>query len=120
MQAHAMHLSNLKHLMEIQNISKEKNNGADLLDRTDKHSLFESQQMLMETAVHSSDLSVPTRPSFDLQKQFTYLLFEEFFHQGDCERAAHLEVSYLCDRKTTNIAGAQPGFIQYIVQPLWR
>jgi cAMP-specific phosphodiesterase 4/calcium/calmodulin-dependent 3',5'-cyclic nucleotide phosphodiesterase len=30
-----------------------------------------------------------------------------------------LPVSMLCDRKSTNVAGAQPGFIGYVTMPLF-
>jgi len=30
-----------------------------------------------------------------------------------------LPVSMLCDRKSTNVAGAQPGFINYVTMPLF-
>ena len=30
-----------------------------------------------------------------------------------------LPISMLCDRKTTNVAGAQPGFISYVTMPLF-
>lgn len=33
----------------------------------------------MEIALHASDLSVPCRPDFALVRQWTYLLFDEFF-----------------------------------------
>ena len=43
----------------------------------------------------------------------------EFFMQGDFEKDKGLPISMLMDRKTTNIAKAQKGFIEVLVQPLW-
>ena len=68
--------------------------------------------------MHSSDVSVPCR-DFKIVKKWTYLLFEEFFLQGDEEKAKSLQVSFLCDRDTTNVAKSQPGFISFIVLPLF-
>ena len=36
------------------------------------------------------------------------------------EKQQSLEVSMLCDRDTTQIAGGQPGFIQYVVMPIFK
>lgn len=46
-------------------------------------------------------------------------MFEEFFEQGDLEKQMELPVSMLCDRKSTNVAGAQNGFINYVTMPLF-
>ena len=35
------------------------------------------------------------------------------------EKAQGLEVSMMCDRTTTNIAGGQAGFIQFVVLPIF-
>jgi len=47
------------------------------------------------------------------------LLFEEFFHQGDLEKDQGMTVSFLCDRETTQIAQSQPGFVNFILAPLF-
>lgn len=52
--------------------------------------------------------------------KWTYLLFEEFFEQGDMEKEAGLPVSMLCDRDNTNVRGSQPGFIDFVVMPLYQ
>ena len=36
------------------------------------------------------------------------------------EKAQNLEVSMLCDRETTRIAGGQSGFIQFVVMPIFQ
>ena len=53
-------------------------------------------------------------------KEWTYLLFEEFFVQGDNEKQQQLPISMLCDRETTNVAKSQPGFINFVVLPLYQ
>lgn len=35
------------------------------------------------------------------------------------EKAQGLEISMMCDRTTTNIAGGQAGFIQFVVLPIF-
>lgn len=68
--------------------------------------------------IHACDLSTPTR-SFETLKNWTYLLFDEFFVQGDSEKELSLPVSFLCDRETTLICKEQPGFGNFIVLPAW-
>ena len=72
----------------------------------------------MEVSLHTCDVSQQTR-DFEVVKDWTYLLFEEFFQQGDLEKSESLPVSMLCDRDTTNVAGSQPGFIGFVVMPLF-
>ena len=47
------------------------------------------------------------------------MLFEEFFEQGDKEKDQKLPISFLCDRTTTCISASQPGFMNFIVIPLF-
>lgn len=68
---------------------------------------------------HAADISPPTR-AFNTAKHWTYLLFDEFFQQGDQEKFENLQVSFLCDRETTNVAQSQPGFLNFIVIPLFK
>ena len=68
--------------------------------------------------MHSCDISQLTR-KFETVKTWTYLLFEEFFEQGDLEKKAGGPASFLCDRETTIIAKEQPGFANFIVLPTW-
>ena len=69
--------------------------------------------------MHSSDFVTFTR-KFDTLHDWTYLLFEEFFAQGDVEKENGKEISFLCDRITTNVASQQPGFASFIVMPTWK
>jgi hypothetical protein len=56
----------------------------------------------MEVCIHTSDVSQQAR-SFKVVKEWTYLLFEEFFDQGDLEKKESLPISMLCDRASTNV-----------------
>ena len=68
--------------------------------------------------MHACDISQGCR-SFEVVHEWTYLLFDEFFDQGDLEKSMHLPVSMLCDRVSTNVTGSQPGFISYVTLPLF-
>ena len=56
---------------------------------------------------------------FKIAVEWTWLLFEEFFDQGDTEKQQDLPISFLCDRTTTQISSSQPGFLNFIVVPLF-
>jgi hypothetical protein len=78
---------------------------------TDKDSTL---QMLF----HLSDISNPTKP-WEVCRKWTDLLFYEFFIQGDDERKRGLNISYLMDRTSTNVAKSQIGFLDVIISPAY-
>lgn len=49
-----------------------------MIDNSSPAKEFESQQKLIEICLHSADVSNQCRP-FEIAKEWTYLLFEEFF-----------------------------------------
>ena len=68
---------------------------------------------------HMADISNPTKP-FKICRSWTDLLFVEFFMQGDIERLhpqTFPNISQFFDRKTTNIAKSQIGYINFIKLP---
>ncbi|XP_061482033.1 dual specificity calcium/calmodulin-dependent 3',5'-cyclic nucleotide phosphodiesterase 1A-like [Rhineura floridana] len=73
---------------------------------------------IMSMIVHAADISHPSKP-WELHQHWAKALMEEFFKQGDKEAALGLPISSLCDRKTTNIAESQIGFIDVIVKPVF-
>jgi len=73
----------------------------------------------MDFAIHSADISQKARP-FEIDRQWVYLLFDEFFEQGDMEKQQGLPISMLCDRDTTKVAGSQPSFVDFVVMPLFQ
>ena len=75
-----------------------------LIDRSSPAAIEESKQLFSNAIIHACDISTSLR-EFDTSAQWANLLFEEFFNQGDMEKAQDLEVSMLCDRETTKIAG---------------
>ena len=76
------------------------------------------QQIVLETCLHACDVSQQGR-DFKVVHEWTYLLFEEFFDQGDIEKAQNLPISMLCDRANTNVASSQPGFIGFVPLPIF-
>ncbi|MCI4391609.1 hypothetical protein PGIGA_G00136390 [Pangasianodon gigas] len=69
-------------------------------------------------ALKCADICNPCRP-WELSKQWSEKVTEEFFHQGDIEKKHKLEVSPLCDSDTNSIADVQIGFMTYVVEPLF-
>ena len=78
-------------------------------------SLIERQD-LMNTLLHCADISGPGKP-WEIHEKWTLMLMQEFFAQGDREKAMGIPISPLCDRTTTNIPDSQIGFITYITHP---
>ena len=97
---------------------KEGKHAESLIDKSSKVTEFKSQQILLDTVIHAGDMSVALRP-FETVMTWTYLLFDEFFAQGDLEKAQDLTVTFLCDRDTINVTNMQPFFVTNIVMPLF-
>ncbi|KAA0193102.1 Phosphodiesterase [Fasciolopsis buskii] len=66
--------------------------------------------------VHCADIGHPAK-TWNLHEQWTKVLCEEFFRQGDREKELNLPVSPLCDRNTVVVPQSQIGFIDFIVEP---
>lgn len=71
-----------------------------------------SMQLLLKV----TDLSDALKP-FSVCKKWTLKMTDEFFLQGDMERASGLAVSAMCDRSTQSRVAVQKGIIEYIVAP---
>jgi len=74
------------------------------------------KKAIMNWMIHLADISNPTKP-WKICYKWIDLLFVEFFQQGDKEREQGLQISYLMDWHTTNIAKAQGGFIDNLIKP---
>lgn len=77
---------------------------------------FDTQQSILNMVVHTADISNPTK-SLKIYNKWVDLVFDEFFSQGDIEKAKDLPISFNCDRQSVNIPKAQIGFITLIVKP---
>ncbi|XP_068093545.1 high affinity 3',5'-cyclic-AMP phosphodiesterase 7A isoform X2 [Hyperolius riggenbachi] len=77
------------------------------------HRLF-----ILQMALKCADICNPCR-TWELSKQWSEKVTEEFFYQGDVERKCNLDLTPLCDRNISSIANIQSGFITYLVEPLF-
>ena len=123
MKFHSSMITSLKNIANLRKIKDDDDVSAWLLDdneweNIDELKLFKNQQTIMDFAVHSADISQQCRP-FDVVKEWVYLLFEEFFQQGDIEKEMGLPITMLCDRTTVKVSGTQNGFITHVVMPLF-
>ncbi|CAH1962766.1 unnamed protein product [Acanthoscelides obtectus] len=109
MSKHMSLLADLKTMVETKKVA---GSGVLLLDN------YTDRIQVLENLVHCADLSNPTKP-LALYKRWVDLLMEEFFQQGDKERAAKMDISPMCDRHSATVEKTQVGFIDYIVHPLW-
>ncbi|XP_015239867.1 high affinity cAMP-specific 3',5'-cyclic phosphodiesterase 7A isoform X2 [Cyprinodon tularosa] len=72
----------------------------------------------LQMALKCADICNPCRP-WELSKQWSEKVTEEFFQQGDIEKKHKLEVSPLCDREKNTISNIQIGFMTYVAEPLF-
>jgi len=112
---HAKQFTYLKLKIESLSISEGKNTEK-ILDGLDKMGIYSTQQEFLNIVLHSSDISNPTKP-FHIYSQWAERVMEEFWSQGDKEKSLNLPVSFLCDRNTITLPGAQIGFMDGIVSP---
>jgi len=76
--------------------------------------------VLERNIIHMSDIGHPLRPK-DQHKEWSRLLTEEFFAQGDREKALKLQPIQLFDRdRAPSLAKGQLGFLNFVVMPTWK
>ena len=75
--------------------------------------------ILLKTALKISDIGHLTA-TLDVHKKWVSRLEEEFFEQGDCERARGMKVSFLMDRSKPGVSKSQVGFFDIVVFPLFK
>ncbi|KAI9351798.1 high affinity cGMP-specific 3',5'-cyclic phosphodiesterase 9A [Zopfochytrium polystomum] len=90
----------------------------------------EHRLLLLQVVVKCADISnetksqrqffptTPVRPT-DVSEPWVELLLAEFFHQSDTEKSEGLPYAPFMDREKVTKAGAQIGFIQYVMVPLY-
>jgi len=78
----------------------------------------EDVKFLLAVLMHTADISNPAKP-LNLCLQWTELVMEEFFRQGDREAQLGMPVSPFYDREKTSVAQCQMGFINVLVKPLF-
>jgi len=70
-----------------------------------KETITQEKNTILTLAMHACDVSQQGR-KFGVAKEWTYLLFDEFFDQGDLEKKQNLPVTMLCDRVTVNVTAS--------------
>lgn len=90
-----------------------------LLEENQDINKFEIQQDYINFIVHAIDIGHAAKP-FSLELKWADLVTQEFHNQGDIEKSLNLQVSFLCDRKTSNLPASQIGFISGIVLPTFQ
>jgi len=76
--------------------------------------------VLEKNMIHMSDIGHPLRPN-DQHKEWSRRCVEEFFAQGDREKALKLQPIQLFDRdRAPSLAKGQLGFLNFVVMPTWK
>lgn len=88
------------------------------LTKLTQFDLSQDRSFILPIFTHAADIGNLARP-FDVTKQWSIRVIQEFCMQGDIERDLGLPVSYLCDRNTVSVERAQSGFIANIVLPYY-
>ncbi|KAJ3034088.1 High affinity cAMP-specific and IBMX-insensitive 3',5'-cyclic phosphodiesterase 9A [Rhizophlyctis rosea] len=78
----------------------------------------ENRLVVLEMGMKCADLANPSK-TFALSSKWTEVIMEEFFRQGDKERAMGLPISQFMDRTATNVGKCQIGFIDFLVAPMY-
>ena len=112
---HSKVLNDVNTKLMLYKDNKKINQDEVLIDPNSKK-LFEDQQDVINLLIHSADISHNTKP-FILSQKWTEYLTDEFHNQGDIEMMLNLNVSFLCDRNTTNVPKGQIGFISFVIIP---
>jgi hypothetical protein len=76
----------------------------------------DSRQTLVRVLLHNADISNPAKP-WDLSKRWSDLICEEFYRQGDLERAKCLTISPNMDRSKNSQATMSCNFIDFVIEP---
>ena len=87
-------------------------------DLKNEETTNEEKQALFDYFIHSADLGHNTK-KFDISLRWVELLSKEFWLQGDKEKKMNLNISFLCDRSTTNVPKSQVGFIGGFILPTY-
>jgi hypothetical protein len=82
---------------------------------------FDLQEIRLESLrilIKASDIGHSAKRP-DIHRNWSLLISEEFFRQGDIEKESGKPVSMYCDRETTYIPKSQIGFLKNIALPLY-
>jgi len=74
-------------------------------------------QLVTNMCLHGADVGNPTKP-WELCHRQAYLCIDEFFAQGELEKAAGIPVQMLNDKDKVNRPNSQVGFIEFVISPM--
>lgn len=77
----------------------------------------EDSILLLKVSIKVADICHPAKP-WQTHLEWSKRVQEEFFSQGDEQRAVGLPVERLCDRSEARQAKSQIGFIEYVCSPI--
>jgi len=78
----------------------------------------DTKMLVMETILHSADVSNPCR-TWEVSQAWAMCVLEEFFAQGDQEKLRGIPVQFLNDREKLNRPNSQIGFIEFMIAPFF-
>lgn len=78
----------------------------------------EQRQLMLSILLHCADISNAVKPKHLCVKWASRVL-EEFFNQGDRERAKGMSISPMMDRESTSVGLSQINFIEFVIAPLF-
>jgi len=78
----------------------------------------DTKKLVMETILHSADVSNPCR-AWEVTEQWAELCMREFFAQGDREKELGIPVQILNNRDTVNKQISQIMFIEGLIAPFF-
>ncbi|CAD6199821.1 unnamed protein product [Caenorhabditis auriculariae] len=102
--------TDLKQHFEIIMTFNEKTNDMDLGSESDR-------LLLAKLIIKMADINSPTKP-YNLHRQWTDRICEEFYEQGDEERRRGMTITPYMDRADAQVAKLQDSFIAHVVSPL--
>ena len=79
----------------------------------------DERELIFSAILHSADISNPVKP-MAIYSKWKMRVLEEFWQQGDQEKARGLKVSPQMDRDNTSIPQSQINFIDFIVAPMYK
>jgi hypothetical protein len=126
--ASILHTDNVLHFEMVNEISKVYELASEVCEKqaTTHHGLTQDYEeevlnnhalLWLELFLHLADVSNPLKP-FKLCRAWAGRVLEEFFVQGDEEKALGIPVGMLNDRDVVNRPGSQFDFINFLVTPL--